>query len=370
MNTDQACQRRYRRLLWAYPRWYRRERGTEILTTVLDAAAPGRRWPSARDAVDLLRGGVRLRVGPPRPGYLLIFVPISLLVGLIGSAWAAGQALDRFAARPSVATAAAVALTATGEPPHDLAGPIVSCSDVGCPSGWSPDGDNVVAEDRPLYQDNGQDAVEVGYWPPDDALAGWIGLVRDRLSAAGWTVDPISRSVYGDRFTAHNADLQVQVWTIPGAGRVPSGDDDYLVTAPAVLLVQHSAPPGLELFSGAGFLAGLVIGWLLSAWIVRRARAHPDRRKTTVLLAGTWAVLLALPVDCLALTDGVARSLAGNRALALAPTDLTSLLIVLVVPAVLTLLLTIAIAAWPPSPPPNAENATMPAPVPMEGIYR
>jgi hypothetical protein len=40
--------RAYRRLMWAYPRWYRRERGAELVTTLLDDAAPGQRWPRGR----------------------------------------------------------------------------------------------------------------------------------------------------------------------------------------------------------------------------------------------------------------------------------------------------------------------------------
>lgn len=36
----------YQRRLRAYPRWYRRERGAEILTVLLDAAAPGQRRPA------------------------------------------------------------------------------------------------------------------------------------------------------------------------------------------------------------------------------------------------------------------------------------------------------------------------------------
>ncbi|MGN9808829.1 hypothetical protein ACTMSW_05650 [Micromonospora sp. BQ11] len=55
-------ERRYRRLLRAYPADYRRERGDEIVGTYLDLAGPGRRRPSPADAADLVRGGLRQRL--------------------------------------------------------------------------------------------------------------------------------------------------------------------------------------------------------------------------------------------------------------------------------------------------------------------
>jgi hypothetical protein len=53
----------YRRLLRAYPAWYRRERGEEILDTLLAAAPHGRTWPSLRDCGALILGGLRVRAG-------------------------------------------------------------------------------------------------------------------------------------------------------------------------------------------------------------------------------------------------------------------------------------------------------------------
>ena len=54
-------ERRSRSLLRAYPRWYRRQRGDEMLATLLEASQPGQRWPSARDARALIIGGLRVR---------------------------------------------------------------------------------------------------------------------------------------------------------------------------------------------------------------------------------------------------------------------------------------------------------------------
>jgi hypothetical protein len=59
-------ERGYRRLLRAYPRWYRRERGEEMLDTLLAAAPHGRTWPSLRDSSALILGGLRVRAGQNR----------------------------------------------------------------------------------------------------------------------------------------------------------------------------------------------------------------------------------------------------------------------------------------------------------------
>ncbi len=56
-----GLERRCRWLLCAYPAWYRRERGEEILGTLLEASPPGRKWPSVRDARALASGGLRVR---------------------------------------------------------------------------------------------------------------------------------------------------------------------------------------------------------------------------------------------------------------------------------------------------------------------
>ncbi len=55
-------ERRYRRLLLAYPRPYRRAHGDELLDVLLEDAAPGRRMPVLREAWGLLTGGLRSRV--------------------------------------------------------------------------------------------------------------------------------------------------------------------------------------------------------------------------------------------------------------------------------------------------------------------
>jgi hypothetical protein len=57
-----SLEHRYRKLLRAYPVGYRAQREEEILGTYLELAGQDRRWPTARDAADVLAGSLRERL--------------------------------------------------------------------------------------------------------------------------------------------------------------------------------------------------------------------------------------------------------------------------------------------------------------------
>ncbi|MFI7609571.1 hypothetical protein ACIBTV_31270 [Micromonospora sp. NPDC049366] len=85
-------ERRYLRLLGAYPTEYRRSRGAEIVGTYLDLARPDQRWPSAADAADLVRGGLRQRLRAAGavdliPGVRLAAVLAFLTATALAAAW-------------------------------------------------------------------------------------------------------------------------------------------------------------------------------------------------------------------------------------------------------------------------------------------
>ncbi|GAA3254277.1 hypothetical protein [Nonomuraea helvata] len=63
-----ALERRYRRLLRAYPRKYRAAHGDELLDVLLESADAGRTVPALREAWGLLTGGVRSRVAHQATG--------------------------------------------------------------------------------------------------------------------------------------------------------------------------------------------------------------------------------------------------------------------------------------------------------------
>ncbi|MEO3874400.1 hypothetical protein ABGB18_36880 [Nonomuraea sp. B12E4] len=63
-----ALERRYRRLLLAYPRSYRAAHGDELLDVLLESAEPGSTVPALREAWGLLLGGVRSRIAHQAAG--------------------------------------------------------------------------------------------------------------------------------------------------------------------------------------------------------------------------------------------------------------------------------------------------------------
>ncbi|GGO16724.1 hypothetical protein [Micromonospora parathelypteridis] len=83
-------ERRYLRLLRAYPADYRRARGAEIVGTYLDLAGPGRRWPSPADAADLLRGGLRQRLRAAGVTDLIPGVRLAALLAMVTASALAG----------------------------------------------------------------------------------------------------------------------------------------------------------------------------------------------------------------------------------------------------------------------------------------
>jgi len=88
-----GLERRYRTLLRAYPAGYRAERGDEIVGTLLDGAADGRRRPGLREAASLILGGLRTRLGTnrlPQPmlwQHALHLAAVLMLVGNGPGAW-------------------------------------------------------------------------------------------------------------------------------------------------------------------------------------------------------------------------------------------------------------------------------------------
>ncbi|MFI5953768.1 hypothetical protein [Cryptosporangium sp. NPDC051539] len=82
-------ERRYRRLLFAYPADYRAERGDELVGTYLDTIGPDRSRLSPQDTVDLLVGGARQHLRARRASGFTGGVSIAAVLALAtGSALA------------------------------------------------------------------------------------------------------------------------------------------------------------------------------------------------------------------------------------------------------------------------------------------
>jgi hypothetical protein len=75
-------ERRSRLLLRAYPASYRRDRGEEILGTLLEATPSRRQWPLARDVRALVIGGLRARAAQNRGRSMAVNLRLTVLIGV------------------------------------------------------------------------------------------------------------------------------------------------------------------------------------------------------------------------------------------------------------------------------------------------
>jgi hypothetical protein len=89
-----ALERNSRRLLRVYPAAYRRERGDEIIGTLLEATPDGRSWPRFRDSRALVVCGLQTRAAQNREFTTAANLRVSVMVGLAlyMAVWAAAFA--------------------------------------------------------------------------------------------------------------------------------------------------------------------------------------------------------------------------------------------------------------------------------------
>jgi hypothetical protein len=78
-----SLESRARSLLRFYPPCYRADRGEEMLSTLVEDSAPGRNWPTLRDARSLIVGGLRARSAQHRRLPLGTSLRLVLMLGLV-----------------------------------------------------------------------------------------------------------------------------------------------------------------------------------------------------------------------------------------------------------------------------------------------
>ena len=106
MNMDlrippSPLERHARLLLRTYPAEYRAERGREILDTLLEATPDGRGWPTPRDSVSLVTGGLRARADLNRRVPLGTALRQATIIGVsLFCAHRAGDSLQDLAGMP------------------------------------------------------------------------------------------------------------------------------------------------------------------------------------------------------------------------------------------------------------------------------
>jgi hypothetical protein len=288
--------RAYRRLLWAYPRDYRRARGTEMLTTLLDAAEPGRRRPTFRDALNLVARGLRCRLSVPNhPGYVVVACTAALAVAGVGAWFGAMAGWQRGTSLPTTGEVVAAATVAVPDAGRYLPAGQRDC-DRHCVG--NPSDDMVVfrgpfviddtmpewTEDRPRTTNPASNRV---YLPLAMAHADMVTIAdraHDRLAAAGWRVSPVRTHFDMRIFWATKGDL-----TLRFEGRGTTQPE-----SPAVaFIVHHDLPPATLPAAVPGAAVFALLGWWLAAFTLRRYRSHRPSRRTAMMATALPGLLTA-----------------------------------------------------------------------------
>ncbi|WP_433833654.1 hypothetical protein ACQP2E_19440 [Actinoplanes sp. CA-015351] len=268
-------ERRYRRLLLAYPGAYRRRHGDEILTTLFDLADDGNGRLTAGQTLHLVASGVRQRFRvPPRPLTVLAALLAAVTVGGFGATagnWLAWQSADRV---PTPAEAGALTSAMA-----DLPRPSIEQ--------WQTamNGPGIIST-----------ISGAGSYDPD--------RVKTALTATGWHItsfaEEITRTAIGfgtdeestipgraARFTATKDGLSLKgsTETMDGGPR-PDLDGGTFAGVDITTDVTGAIVP----LTIAGLLLGAVTGWLLTAAVAYRMRTAGSRHRRTA--AGLSALSL------------------------------------------------------------------------------
>ncbi|MGW0435729.1 hypothetical protein ACWDV4_24705 [Micromonospora sp. NPDC003197] len=300
--TGHRLTRRYRRLLFSYPRDYRRERGAEIIGTLLELAPAGRTRPTLREAANLIRHGMRARLGRPDSRAVVVWAALTAIVcGLFTAAIATRAAWET--SRPQPDRAEATAFLDQVLPEHDLV-------DLTTPSALFviysqplslDNADSLLFGDGGEYGRSSTSAYAAGTPPTDPAQL--VPLTQQRLRAAGWHVyAPVVDDYTGciDKYcgslmqisrtelTASRGDTFAGIafqWPPTEAGGSYLSVDLYRAT-----------PPAVPYAGVAGGLVGALVGWLLFGWASRRTDGHhPAVRATATTLYGITMFLWGAP---------------------------------------------------------------------------
>ncbi|MEU6072448.1 hypothetical protein [Micromonospora sp. NPDC047074] len=297
--------RRYRRLLFCHPRAYRRARADEMVGVLLDAAPAGRTRPTAREAANLIRHGLRCRLGRPASRTVAAWATLAAVVcGLFSAAVAARAAWET--ARPLPGRAETAALVAAALPGHGLgkvdpAPPLFSFYTRPLTVRQL---DNLLLGDGGEYQ-QGSVVAEVIAAPATSAEE-TLALAQRRLRETGW-------QVYEPTVARHSgcADKFCTRTTVTTETTVPARRGDTTLTlqvrtasadTPQLWLdLRRTTPPAVLPAGVVGGLLGAGLGWLVFGWASRRTETpHGGRGAVSVSYALTmalwWApVLLTVP---------------------------------------------------------------------------
>ncbi|GAA0575837.1 hypothetical protein GCM10010172_70710 [Paractinoplanes ferrugineus] len=274
--TAAPLERRYRRLLLAYPGRYRRVHGAEMVTTLMDMADAGQSRPFAAEAWHLFLGGLRQRFRVPsgRPLVLVAAVLTTLIGGGFGAAAGSWTAERTFTALPGDAAVAALTRQAAGGGGDDF------------------------STDRsasPWFTEMVLGAVDSPGWTAQDA--------ERRLAADGWRVGA-TRNLAGAVYSSSTSDGRVERVEARSAAFDATRDGLLMQVTGHVsaghgtvsIMLWPADTGALKPLTVAGLLLGLLGGWMVAAAGAYRMRESPGgRRRIAALLAGLAVAALATP---------------------------------------------------------------------------
>ena len=288
----------YRRLLLCYPREYRRSRGEELVGVLLDVAAPGRARPTARESANLIRHGLRCRLGRPASRTVVAWsILVAVIVGLFAAA--AGTRLAWETARPLPDRTEAAGILAPILPEHRF-GEIFTSRALFVvyeqPFGLNVL-DDVLLGDGGEYQMGTAWTSATGTPPADEAHL--LATVEQRMLATGWRVYPAqSQHAYDCVGPPCDPDEIPSLTTLVASrgDTIIELETNFTGDSDSYLYVQlHRATPAAV--SPAGIVAGLaggLLAWLVFGWASRRT-AGPSRRRPMATLLFSTTMLLWWP---------------------------------------------------------------------------
>lgn len=298
---------RYERLLFAYPREYRRRRGAEIAATFTEMAAEGQRWPRGRDAVSLLFHGLRARLGRPRSRLIVPFTVLAMLVG--GLCAAAGGACVGWGGSTGLSSRQVAEVNQLGPgmaaTVDSRAGMLTLFVGYLSTSVWRPSW-SVVGVLRAAMVDD-QASVRAG----GNARA-LVDNERARLAGTGWKITNETVTDTGATMTVHNGDLVAHLATFPTMANF------YTLTEGSEILVAHdgsaesvggpeaesgefdaavyrTTPATVPVFTVIAGLLGAMMTYLLIGWLSRRTSRLRTVHQRLALAGFALTAVLAAP---------------------------------------------------------------------------
>lgn len=278
-SADERLERTYRRLLRAYPAWYRYERGEEMLTTLLDAAQ-GRDKPTTSERLDLVFGGLRKHLAAGSLPAAVIGALAAAFIATLGAIGGAVAGWHTAADLPDDAAADRIARQAIPDMTTETFGDrslFYWESMMGEPM------DSVFAIDDGDDHNAGRLIYEMEH---DIDELGRFHVAKERIAAAGWDVQSTRTDSWGAEFTATKDGLDLIVSTT---------EDSESPSLSHVYISRHT-PDLVPALTVAGLVLGGLAGWLVSGRLLRNAyRRSTYRHAVGSSLLGLGGLLLAVP---------------------------------------------------------------------------